>query len=248
MNLGYIIKFVDLIVNKDQSSGYMDPVQSTVALRAADVFYRNDLKKKYEKDQTVTDITRTIVRTLGTGDYPVLVLDSDGFVDLPEDYDRLSSASIVVFESSGDCKVGPNTRRFPISVFDDEQFVQFYRFQLKKPTIKNPVGTIENNRFRVLPAASFPVLFTYWIRTPEVFYDWTESANGSPVYLPPGSFHNGSVLPDGTPSRSVEFPYGGLDWLNDVLPIVLQQFGASVQDDFASKLADFMRQLNIAQR
>ncbi len=226
MTLETIFNAVMTPMGKDQLGGYFSPKERT----NASIFVNSELfksaRKKYEKNET-SDDTRVIVKTLGDEDNQPLIIDSNGYGVLPDDYLKVSSVrwQKVTAGENHDCSDSStwlNKKWIMVEPLTDDQWSDRLQNTLKGPTSEDPTCTIQNNKLKVLPESIPYVQFTYLRKPADPFFDYN-IVNGVPVYLPPGSVHDGSVLTAGTLSRSVEFEWtdGSFD---DIVLRLVQYF------------------------
>lgn len=199
---------------KDMSGGWLRPSVYNTILDDVNQDFFLELVKEYEETRVITDVLRSLVVTLGDGDTPPLDV-IDGYITLPLDYEYLSSMRLLeYYDSEKPCEQQFNVRGRVPNELTDEQFNSIRDSQLLRPTIKRPKITAQNGKIRVLPENFTKAQISY-IRAPKTpFFDWVLESTDEPAvkYLPPGEFHNGSVLPNGTPSRSVDFEFSDMSY------------------------------------
>lgn len=194
---------------KDFSGGWLRPNVFNTIINQVNREVFDEAVKAYEANRFVTDISRPFVITVGDGDLPPLAVQN-GYIDLPVGYEYLSSIRLIeYFDPNKPCEEQFNSRGRVPKELTDEQFNRVRDSILHKPTIKRPAITIQNNKIRVLPDGFERAQLTYFRKPAQPFFDWILLPGGEPYiqYLPPGGVHDGTVLPPGTPSRSVD-----LEW------------------------------------
>jgi hypothetical protein len=209
MNLGELQGYLNAEARKDKSGGYLKPSVFNPLLDKANLeLFREELEK-YEANQMNSDAMRPFAVTLGDIDEEMIPKTS-GYYEIPEDYRALSSLRLVEASQvqNAICK-GVKLESRSVEVLNDDQFNVRRGSTLMKPTIKKPIATIQNNKFRVLPDNYTHLGITYIRQPKKPFFDYTSPVLDEPdiIYLPPGSFHDGTVKPVGTPSDSVEIEW-----------------------------------------
>lgn len=191
---------------KDMSGGFLRPSAFNPIIDQVNNELFVECIREYENDRLNTDMVRPFVVTIGDEDSSPLVI-TGGVLELPEAYAYLSSVRLIeYFDPEKPCSGQFSQRGRTPRELTDEQFNSARDSQLFKPTVRRPMITVQNNKIRVLPDAFTRAQVTYWKQPKTPFFDWTIPNVGEPFiqYLPPGQVHDGSVLPVGTPSRSVD--------------------------------------------
>lgn len=213
MKLDEIRDYLNSETRKDKTGGYLKPSVYQSILNKTNLWMFNTKMDSYEADQLNTDALRPFVVTIGDGDTN-MIAKVDGYFPLPSDYRHLSSLRVVQASNveNGVCQ-GVVVEGRNIPVLNDDQFNVRRNSSMLKPTVRRPIGTIQNDKLKILPDNYTHLGLTYVRKPVQPFFDWTLPNLLEPYieYLPPGSFHNGTVLPNGTPSRSVE-----LEWPEQV--------------------------------
>ena len=137
------------------------------------------------------------------------ITSANGRFVLPQNYKHLDTLSTAVITSGEDCGDEPSVSVGSVTVLTNDEYSAALSDYLTKPSLKRPIATVRSNFIELQPLAINRVKLWY-LRTPNTpFYDYTLDAFGNIVYLPEGQLHNGTVLPNATPSRTVQFDYGG---------------------------------------
>ena len=202
-----VLQIVRQQLNVSQVSGRITVTQFNRALRHVIVSLHNDLVRKMEMDQEVSDDLRPFVVTLGSGLVPPLTV-TNGQAELPEDYERLVVSHRKYAEPSAQCGTPQEIKTAIIRFYPTSKFYYRLSSTLFAPTRKRPIFTHENRLITVAPSDITSIGFSY-IRKPAIpFYDFIITG-GAQVYLPPGAIHNGTnpAAVNGTPSRSVEIDF-----------------------------------------
>jgi len=207
MTIGEIYEAVLAELNKDQTGEYVGPEMFTLLLKRAniDLFkvrygapetYRPGMPMPamgWEMTQKITDDLSMLKVSLDGSDRAPLVLDDHGYADLPSDYLHQSSAKL---RNGGD-----------IEFLSDDEFTSRQGASLKGPSYRNPIARISGRKIQVLPVTKDRMVYFHYIKAPaNPFFDY-KVVDDAYVYLAPGERHDGSVLEQGSPSRSVE-----IDW------------------------------------
>lgn len=212
---------------KDKRGGFWTPEGFNYAIKAVNARYTNSLVDNFEKTQEVSTDLQSLIKTLGSAQYPPLeftpVLSTDtgkgGYADIPEDlwYEAISSYLSIL--NSG-CTSSSQYRS--VVFCSQHEFDAVMRSSVTSPvdnpSENDPVMVTRNGKYYIYPFIR-RVSFTY-IRKPATPYFDYDIISNVPVYLPPGETHvNSSVLPAGTPSLSVEFefPESCADTLTDMI-------------------------------
>jgi len=211
MTIGDIWYYVMESLFRDRSSGMLRPTvfNSIVQVVNAEMF--SEVIQTYETDRQNTDSSRPFVVTVGDPDN--LIPIENGVAQLPPEYQYGSSFRLLeYYDSSCSCDEQLQSRGVRPIELTDEQFTVARDSTLNKPTLKRPILTIQNNAIRVLPVQYRHLAMTYLRKPVTPFFDWTivSVLEPSVAFLPPGGVHNGTVLPVGTPSRTVE-----LEWVSE---------------------------------
>jgi hypothetical protein len=234
MTLGEIWAYIQTRVFSDFAGGYVAPdvINSLLPIVNRELF--NEVYARYEKDQKASDDMRPFVVTLGTNGLPIVPI-VDGVFSLPSDYLHYSSLRVLkqYTEDTVLCKKFMQ-ESVATDIYTDDQWSNIISGRgLIKPTLSRPKATIENNTVHVLPVDYLAANFSY-IRQPlDPFMDYTGIVVGIEFdveFLPEGGVHNGTVLPIGTPSRTINLEWPDqmhLDFANRMLTHVAQRLGLS---------------------
>lgn len=202
-NLGDIYNLVLIQLNKDQWGGYVTPDNFNEVAPKVNIEKMNDLVRVFEEKREITRDLFPFIKTLGDPNTEPLTFDTYGYADKPEDYFYFARGEYnELFNNCG----GVTSKLRMVEYLDQAKFNYRISNSLNAPTTRQPIITDQNDKLLIRPVVN-TIRFTY-VKTPnEPFYDY-DIIDGIPVYLPPNEVHvNSSVLPSGTPSRSVEFEY-----------------------------------------
>lgn len=238
MDLGSIFANVAKFLGKDHTGGFFSPVEMTDCAKYVNKQMFSKKRKDYEEGR-VSDDVRIIVKTLGDSLNAPLMVGTDGYADLPTDYEGMSTVRwcMVTAQDPIDCDdptTWVNKSWRMVETVTDDQLSDRRESMLKAPTMKHPICTIQNNKLFVLPENIPYVQFTY-LRTPaDPKYDFVIGTDDTYSYLPPGSLHDGTN-PDyasGAASTSVEFEWPE-SCFDEIVALCLQYFGTEVGNQMA---------------
>lgn len=235
MRLDELFSYVKNKLNKDQSGNITNMVRFNNYLNSVNILMFNSkagLPQRYGPGQPILaqalevsqalseDIRFCLVRKGGLT--PVLPV-VNGYVSIPDDFIRLSSIRHKYMDN------GEVTTR-PIDIVYDSEWGVRLGSEIKKPTIQHAIGRLNSQSIEIAPLEIKKVDFSYY-RLPKVpYYDFTY-VDDNPVYLPPGGTHDGTNLPEGTPSRSVE-----LEWPDNThiefANYLISEFSVTIRDQF----------------
>lgn len=227
MNLGQIFKLVDYLANKDQTGDTITPDQfSDVILPAINIMFfkkKYGLPEDYQPGQPLPrqawQITKKISDDLRNFKVPqpAWLVDSNGRANIPSDYVHSSVISKTYIPYQG-----ANPQTTEVEELTDSQAAARLSNSIVGPSIKNPFCVFFKTYIQFYPTNLQSVNFVY-LRLPKTpFFDYI-IVNDEYVFLPAGRFHNGSVLPPGTPSRTVELEWPEethIDFTNRILEYV----------------------------
>lgn len=227
MNLGQIFELVNFIANKDQTSDTITADQfSDIILPAVNIMF---FKKKYglpedyqvgqpfprqawELTQKMSDDLRKFKVK-----QPAWAINNTGAAVIPSDYVHRSSITKTYIPYPG---AAPKI--VVVEELTDSEAAARRSNSVVMPTLENPICVFQSSYIQFYPENLQSVEFTY-LRLPKTpFFDYN-IANDEYVFLPQGQFHNGSNLPAGTPSRTVELEWPEethIDYVNRILSYV----------------------------
>jgi hypothetical protein len=227
MNLGDIYIGTLQRMNKDQFGGYVSPDAFTTVIKKVNIDAVNSLINQFENDRMVSRDLLPLIKTLGDPTNVPLTFDDFGYAEIPDDYYYYARG--LFNEALNTCEgVTDNIRM--LEMVDQAEFAARLNTKLKAPKKSRPIMTRQNDKFIIRPIVQ-SVVFTY-VRQPETpFFDYDIIA-GVPVYLPPNAVHtNGTVLPAGTASRSVEFEYPDT-MFSELIERIVREFSIGIQSQF----------------
>lgn len=192
-------KITPTLFNMSMESAVLDFCREETGIEVG----KKDEKPFWQKDRNTSDAMSPLLVTTGENGVPYTFVSADGYANYPDDFYLYSSIAFPYFSV-----VNGKTqeRLYVVTDLTDEAFNVRLASVRKFPTIQEPISTVRNGKIRVAPKDLKYLRVTY-LRLPKIpFYDYDVSGRIS-IYLPPGTFHNGSNLPAGTPSRSVEVEF-----------------------------------------
>lgn len=236
INLGTLFNRLQNLVNKDDWGRVYTINQLNNDLP---FIYSKFLKKRYglpedanpvmayEIIQKITDDLLMLKKWMGDESTPLLVINSKGKATLPSDYWHPASLYYTLMENNCNGETAERIVRIPF-VTEDHR-VSLLSSSLMKPTRKNPIATFYNGFIQIEPKDIGAANFVYLINPPSPFYDY-DIINDEEVFLPAGEVHiNNSVMPQGSPSRTVEFLLPD-DCYEDIVDILLADYGLRIHN------------------
>jgi hypothetical protein len=241
MNLQEIFDFVNLKTNKNQSGNTLNPDRFNTALNAVNIDFfklkyglpeeyvpgRSLPRQSWETTVKITD-DLSIHKVLMGGLLSMpLQVDSNGYAEKPNDYVHVSSMGYkkpvtVSGKTLEEIKV--------IDLLTDDQWNPRLSNSITKPNHDYPVARIIGNKIQFEPKDIKNVEFAYLRMASTPFYDY-KIVNDAIVYLPAGELHDGSVLPAGTPSRTIELDWP-IDNHTDIANLILGYVSANLRETF----------------
>lgn len=228
--LGDIYNTCHVKLNKDRSGQTLTPEQFQIIAQLINIEmfktyvglpeqYNPDSPMNsiaYEKTQYIGDRLSPFEKVLGGKKHPPLPVDVNGYADKPEDYAYVSSILYPQL-SFKDCKSETDFRT--VQILTDEKFSSRLTSVIKKGTPRHPICTFRSDHLEFRPKLVSHVRFTYlrWPIAPIFDYNIDD---GEINYLPPGEVHDGTNMPIGTASTSVEFEWdllGQVDLINYIV-------------------------------
>lgn len=180
MNVFEVYNFVNYLANKDQSGKTFTPEQLNLAFKVIDIQF---LKLKYglpedyrpgaplprqawEITQKITDDLRRLKEIMGGRTKPLMLVDADGYADLPSDYIHYSSIRYDSTLNANDCADENKESSVPVEVLRDNDFDARLWSDIKKPWTKYPFSRFNNDHIEFRPRTIKFVVFSY-IRMPQ---------------------------------------------------------------------------------
>lgn len=208
-NLGEGYRYVNMILNKGQKSGYVSPAVFIDALRAAHEELYVEARSYYQQTSQLTDDAKAVIATIGdAGNGFPLVASASGMIAFPDDYRYYASMSYLKTVSGDQCGDGPKRTKIPVELLTEASWNTRIDSVLKGPEEKYPIACIRNNAFQLAPTkTNWRYSLTYWKDVDSPYFDYVLSG-GAIVYLPPGSVHDGTnpdpSISSGDASRSID--------------------------------------------
>lgn len=233
MNVGQIFNLVDFISNKEQTGDTLTPDQFSLIMEAVNIMFfkeRYGLPEEYQPGQPLPrqawEITQKMSDDLRAckEHQPAWAVDSAGVAQIPSDYIHRSSILKTFIPYTGSQPITT-----VVEALTDDEAGGRRSNSITYPTLKNPICVFYKNYIQFFPINIQSVEFTYLRLPKKPFFDYN-IANDQYVFLPQGQFHNGTNLPAGTPSRTVELEWpedAHIDFANRIMKYV----GINLRED-----------------
>lgn len=167
MNLNEILNFCNYICAKEQSGKTFTPLQYNVVLPVINLQLFKNKYAEFETAQKFTDALMPFKVWMGEAGTSPLILDANGYAEIPSDYKHYSSLSFKKVTNQANCSPKIDIRT--IAVLNDQEFDYYRQSTLKRPNFKYPVCNFQNGYIRFLPINLQYVDFVY-LRTPATPY------------------------------------------------------------------------------
>jgi hypothetical protein len=226
-NLGNIYNQVLIQLGKDQFGGYVTPDNFNELCSKVNITKLNQLIDVFEQTREVSRDLENFIKTLGDPTNTPMTFDSYGYANIPDDYFYFARGEYN--ELLNKCDTNISKLRM-VEYLDQATFNARVTSDLKAPTKRQPILTVQNDKFIIRPIIP-SIRFTY-VKNPETpFFDY-DIINDEIVYLPPNEVHvNSSVLPAGTPSLSVEFEFNVAVY-PDLVNLFVREYAIKIQSQF----------------
>lgn len=216
------------LLGKDTFGGTVTPESFNSMLQYVNVQKMNDLIKVFEEKREISRDLYPFMVTLGSSTTPPITLDEYGYGEYPSDYFYTARGITSTYLNS--CGTYTENQHM-VQFLDQAEYAYRISSAIMYPTVDEPIAVDENDKFLVRPKGIPTVAFTY-LRTPNQPYFDYDIISGRVVYLPPNETHvNSSVLPQGTPSESIEF-----EWPQAVVPdlinMIVSIYSISIRSEF----------------
>lgn len=233
MNLGEFLNIIYDTLGKDAYGGIIQPDKYNNALSFVNSLLTENYAAVKDKNQMWLDDCAPFISVMGDNSTPFMEIDSWGYGVLPDDYEGFLNAQIVTYKNIA-CNTSDD-RTWYIEMLSQAAFKarESSRGNSFRPSLKTPIGTIQEGKYLVRPKGITKVRFTYMRSpaTPYFDYDINQST-GLPVYLPPGALHDGTNpnYPAGTPSLSVEFEWPQTTHETVIFNALIKYFTVNIRD------------------
>lgn len=226
-NLGDIYDLVLIQLGKDQWGSYVTPDNFNELAPKVSTIKLNQLIERFEIDRQLSTDLNMLITSLGDNELAPLNFDDYGYADLPSDYFYFARGEFNDFTNTCD---GVVSKLRMVEFLDQAKFNVRVSNEMKKPTRRQPILTVQNDKLLIRPILP-SVRFTYVRQPKTVFFDY-DIINEVPVYLPPNAVHvNSSVLPAGTPSRSVEYEFP-ISVYPDLVNLLVREYSIKIRSEF----------------
>jgi hypothetical protein len=226
-NLGDIFNQTLLQLNKDEYGSYVTPDNFTELCGKVNLIKVNQLVDAFETTREVSTDLRLLIRTLGDNEIEPLTFDAYGYANKPDDYFYFARGE---YNELRNICGGVTSKLRMVEYLDQARFNSRLTNELTKPTLRQPIMTDQNDRLVIRPIVP-SIRFSYVKQPNQPFFDYDIVDDGI-VYLPPNATHvNSSVLPVGTPSRSVEFEYPQSVY-PDLVNLLVREYSITLQSQF----------------
>lgn len=226
-NLGDIYNQVLLQMGKDMYGGYLTPDNFTELCGKVNLIKVNQLVDAFETTREISADLRLLIRTLGDNEIEPLAFDEYGYANKPDDYFYFARGE---YNEIRNICGGVVSKLRMVEYLDQAKFNSRVTNELTKPTMRQPIMADQNDKLVIRPIIP-TIRFSYVKQPNQPFFDY-DIVNGGIVYLPPNETHvNSSVLPVGTPSRSVEFEYPQSVY-PDLVNLLVREYSMKIQSEF----------------
>lgn len=180
MLIDRVYKLVQQVVNKNQSSGYIDPEEFSKYAEMAQLELVSDTYNNpplgYENTQEITD-------NLSSFKVEVIKNVVDGKFDEPSDYMNYSSCRATTFAEGSDELLNPYQAE--LDFLKDSEIARRLASEIDAPSVEMPAIAKFSTYFRVYPSDVKQVRLTY-LKTPLLpWWNYTLSS-GRPVFAETG--------------------------------------------------------------
>lgn len=235
INVNDIKIFIDFIANKEQSGTAYSINQLNNAFQAAniDLFkLRYGLPEEYtpgvplprmsyEVTQKIKDDLRACKEVVD------LTIDSDGFMQLPDDYVHVTNIEYLKIVNNPNC-TSPTIKEKQVQRLDDDKFTRRKGATIKAPTKDFPICNFRKDSIEFRPKDLGKVQFSY-LRVPN-----------KPVWA--YTVTNGVEVYDST--NSVDFEWNEI-LFTDVAKLVLGYLSINLKDAELKQAIDNYKQLGV---
>ena len=227
MNLEEIKNYIEIKLNKNQNGWVLTPARYNILLNALNIDYYESKVQKPERPNTGYEFNKKNIDFMRVFKVSKEIPCVNGIAEIPKDYRHYSAAYYnLYYNTKKKCAVFIQPKKLPY--IKDTYLPDRLSSSIQGPSLDFPIWTLLNNEITVYPKTIKNIVLHY-LRAPNIpFFDYYIQ-NDKVKYLPPGKLHlNNSVMPVGTPSRSVEVEYPEnyhvevADWLYEVASTTLK--------------------------
>ena len=171
MNLQEILNIVNFFCAKETEGQTMTPVQYNSLLPyAVNEVYGLYILKDWDTEQRFTDASMPFKVYMGQREFtdltgntisaiPPLMIDANGYANIPSDYKRYSSLRFKETTNSATCGVQIKDR--DVLVLTDQEYDAYLNSSIKKGTYKHPMCNFQKGYIRFYPTNLAYVDFVY---------------------------------------------------------------------------------------
>jgi hypothetical protein len=181
MNLGKLFDFLNFVSTKENSGGTYTPDLFNLNLPIVIQDIWNDEYKKWQTDQTSTDVM-SFYETFMGGDNSPLTVDSSGYAKYPADYVHYTSMVYKYEKSTG-------TEYKTVDVLNTQAFDARKDSWLQKADKDNPIATFSKDFIEFLPKDLQFIEFKYLNKPETPVYDYYIDSSLNNIYLAPNTSH-----------------------------------------------------------
>jgi len=192
ININTLRNFFELLANKYQIGGYVNPAKFNQLVQQATKELQMDLYGNikgyragrpiptiaYAQTQAVVDylrplmMTKTIETTKGS---------LYAYITLPSDYLHFESAKILSYNNGENCTANGTMDYMPLSILDGDKIAKKLSRTICPPSVDYPVGQFVNNTIRIYPKQTDLIELEYFRSAKPPVWGYTLSG-GKPVY------------------------------------------------------------------
>ncbi len=249
MNNNQILRLINFVSNKHQTGNTLtipeftdELVKSNLELFKKKIGLPEEYKAgmplprvAYEITQRMTGDLAVFKELMGDTTTPLMV-DTDGYADLPSDYFYLSYIGFKYVVNNADCDVTITPKA--VDILTDAQWIERLGNSITYPTKKHPIANFLQDQVRFMPKDLGRVEFAY-IRYPVTpVYDYYISAYDEIVYLEEGETHTlltdeegseGQTTGTTVTSKSIELEWSDVNKLQ-IINLILDDIGINLRE------------------
>lgn len=218
LNINTIYTYVQQVVFKDISTGYLDPVQFNSFANMANVELFSKYAAIFQDTQRVTDKIKPFIKK------SVLEVDEDGHLEYPSDYvDKIAIRAydpIEMVAARDSCSdeepINYNKiKQIQVKTIDNNKLGARLSSSVVKPTLERPIAIFYDDYVQFYPIDTGAAFFEYLRQPATVVWGYTTGSNGLEQY-------------DSTTSVNFEW-----DWMmtNEVIATICSYFGVAIREE-----------------
>ena len=183
INLEQIRLIIAYFVAKEQEGNTFTSIQyNTLLPKAVNDTFNLYVYKDFDKEQRFTDASLPFKKFMGQESYtdrngnivaaiPPLMIDGNGYANIPSDYKYYSALKFKKLKNTDDCEVEIKYKN--VMVLTDQEYDAYQNSSLKKATHKYPVCNFQNGYIRFAPRDLGQVNFVYLKQPVTPIYGYT---------------------------------------------------------------------------